>query len=67
MNRNQFGMDHGTRFPPSEAVLWAAENDVQYVDVCLDNESLDDVEYEDVRSACDEHGISLGLHIPSRP
>jgi sugar phosphate isomerase/epimerase len=71
--RERIGVDVGVseQFTPREAVEWAAENDVKYVDVSLEERgSLHPDEYSEedvevVESLREEHGISLGLHTNS--
>jgi sugar phosphate isomerase/epimerase len=70
--RDRIGIDVGVseEFTPQEAVEWAAENNVKYVDTNLEHTNLDPDEYTDedvevVESLMEEHGISLGLHTNS--
>lgn len=70
--RERIGVDVGVseEFTPREAVEWAAENDVKYVDTDLEHTELNPDEYTDedvevVESLSEEHGISLGLHTNS--
>ena len=65
--RERIGVDLAARLPVREAVEWAAEHDVRYVDVRLDDGPLDPDAYApDEREAivefCADHDVSLGLH-----
>jgi len=65
--KERIGVDTGQKLSIAEAVEWAAENDVHYVDVCLDStpidpESYTEAEVESIRETCAEADISLGLH-----
>lgn len=65
--RERIGVDVGQELGIREAVDWAVENDVHYVDVCLDDGALDPSAYtadevESVREDCADHGVDLGLH-----
>ncbi|MFB6080620.1 MAG: sugar phosphate isomerase/epimerase family protein [Haloferacaceae archaeon] len=65
--RERIGVDLGARRSVREAVEWAAEHDVRYVDVRLDDGPLDPDAYapderEAIRSTRADHDVSLGLH-----
>jgi len=65
--KDRIGVDVGQTLTVTEAVEWAADNDVHYVDVCLDDgpidpDAYDDAEVESIRETCTEHDVSLGLH-----
>ncbi|MFB6112488.1 MAG: sugar phosphate isomerase/epimerase family protein [Halodesulfurarchaeum sp.] len=65
--RERIGVDLGTEYSILGAVEWAAEHDVQYVDVNLDETDLDPGTYDEavageIRSICDNHDVHLGLH-----
>lgn len=66
----RIGVDVGSKMSVEEAVRWAKENDVHYIDVCLDGGVIDPEAYDAetvdaITSLCDEHDISLGLHTVS--
>ena len=63
----RIGVDTGQQLSIAEAVEWAADNDVHYVDVCLDGTPIDPDGYDDdevasIRATCAESDVSLGLH-----
>lgn len=65
--RERIGVDLGTQFSIRDGVKWAAENDVHYVDICLDETDLDPAAYDEdrageIRSICEQHDVHLGLH-----
>lgn len=65
--RDRLGVDIGTSLSPDAGVEWAADNDVHYVDFCLDNTDLDPDAFDEertaeIRSVCDRNDIHLGLH-----
>ncbi|WP_338740000.1 sugar phosphate isomerase/epimerase family protein [Haloplanus salilacus] len=65
--KERIGVDVGQKLTIEEAVEWAADNDVHYVDVCLDDgpidpDAYDDAEVESIRDTCEDADISLGLH-----
>jgi len=65
--KQRIGVDVGQKLTVAEAVEWAADNDVHYVDVCLDDGPIDPEEYTDdevesIRETCANHDVSLGLH-----
>jgi len=65
--KDRIGVDTGQKLTIAEAVKWAADNDVHYVDVCLDATPIDPGGYDDdevasIRETCADHDISLGLH-----
>jgi sugar phosphate isomerase/epimerase len=65
--KERIGIDTGQKLSIADAVDWAADNDVHYVDVCLDStpidpDGYDDDEVESIRETCATHDISLGLH-----
>ncbi|MEM7025618.1 MAG: TIM barrel protein [Pseudomonadota bacterium] len=65
--KERIGIDLGRRLPAEEGVAWAARNGVYYIDVQCDIapnalESFDDTRCNAIRSACEQHGVHLGLH-----
>lgn len=63
----RIGVDTGQQLSIAEAVEWAADNDVHYVDVCLDStpidlDGYDDDEVASIRATCADNDVSLGLH-----
>lgn len=62
---DRIGVDIGARFSVSEAVSWAATNDVNYIDVRLGDtltDELSEATIENIRETCATHDIHLGLH-----
>lgn len=65
--RDRIGIDLGRRMRLEEGVAWAAEHGVRYIDIQLDTAAnavtaFDDRRAAAIRSACEKHGIHLGLH-----
>ncbi len=65
--RDRIGIDVGRKLSVEDAVTWAAENGVAYIDCQIDVapnalRSFDDARAAPIRTACAEHGIHLGLH-----
>lgn len=65
--RNRIGIDLGRRIRLEEGIAWAAQHDVRYIDIQLDTAAnavtaFDDGRAAAIRSACERHGIHLGLH-----
>ena len=65
--RDRIGIDVGRRLKLEDAIEWAAKNDVRYIDIQLDTAAnaltaFDDRRALGVRTACEKHGIKLGLH-----
>lgn len=63
--RERIGVDVGTRLAIEDAIEWAGEHDVRYVDVRLDDRlegGFDDEEAAAIRDACDANDVELGLH-----
>lgn len=63
----RIGVDVGRKAKLEDAVEWAARNGVRFIDVQLDTApnaftSFDDARCRAVRSACERHGVHLGLH-----
>ncbi|MGA3002862.1 MAG: sugar phosphate isomerase/epimerase family protein [Acetobacteraceae bacterium] len=63
----RIGIDVGEKLPLEDAVLWAAKNRVQIIDVQLDGAGIriDAARAGRVREQCEQHGIRLGLHTSS--
>ena len=65
--KDRIGIDLGRRIRLEEGIEWAARNGVRYLDIQLDTAAnalttFDDARAAAVRSACERHGIHLGLH-----
>jgi sugar phosphate isomerase/epimerase len=63
----RIGVDLGRRVPLEEGIVWAAANDVRWVDAECDlapnaHDSFDAARCAGIRELCDAHGIHLGLH-----
>src|SRR6202163_1611171 len=66
----RIGVDIGRKLPLEEAVEWAARHQVRFIDLQLDTGAnalgtIDDKRAAAVRTACERHGIGLGLHTAS--
>jgi sugar phosphate isomerase/epimerase len=65
--RDRIGIDVGRKLPVEDAVQWAADNGVRYIDCQIDIEpndleSFDEARCAPIRDACARHGVHLGLH-----
>ena len=65
--KQRIGIDLGRRVPVEDGIVWAAANDVHFIDAQTDIapnqlESFDDERCLQVRSLTDTHGVKLGLH-----
>ena len=65
--KQRIGIDIGRRVSVEDGIEWAAQNDVQIIDVQTDIhpnalESFDAKRIKGVRSAKERHGLRLGLH-----
>ncbi|MCH2327405.1 MAG: sugar phosphate isomerase/epimerase, partial [Rhodospirillales bacterium] len=65
--RDRIGVDVGRKLSVEDAVQWAIENDVTYIDCQIDLEpnaleTFDDARCGPIRERCFENGIHLGLH-----
>jgi sugar phosphate isomerase/epimerase len=65
--KDRIGIDLGRRIRLEEGIEWAAKNGVRYLDIQLDTAAnalttFDDARAAGVRTACERHGIHLGLH-----
>lgn len=68
--RDRIGVDVGRKLRLEDAVTWAAEHGVRFIDVQLDTGAnalgtIDTVRASAVRAGCERHGIQLGLHTAS--
>ena len=68
--RDRIGVDVGRKLPLEDAVAWAAEHRVRFIDVQLDTGvnalgTIDGARATAVRAGCERHGIHLGLHTAS--
>lgn len=64
---DRIGIDLGRRIRLEEGITWAAQHGVHYIDIQLDTAAnavttFDDRRAAAIRSACEKHGIHLGLH-----
>lgn len=65
--KDRIGIDVGRKLSVEDAVDWAADNGVRYIDCQIDLEpnaleSFDDARCAPIREACSKRGIHLGLH-----
>jgi sugar phosphate isomerase/epimerase len=68
--RDRIGVDVGRKLRLEDAVAWAAEHQVRFIDVQLDTGAnalgtIDGKRAASVRAGCELHGIHLGLHTAS--
>ena len=68
--RDRIGVDVGRKLRIEDALAWAAEHRVRFVDVQLDTGAnalgtIDTARAAAVRAGCERHGIRLGLHTAS--
>jgi len=68
--RDRIGIDVGRRLRLEEALEWAAEHEVRWIDIQLDAganalSTFEDVRAAGVRRACERYGVHLGLHTAS--
>jgi sugar phosphate isomerase/epimerase len=68
--RDRIGVDVGRKLRLEDAVAWAAEHRVRFIDVQLDTGAnalgkIDTVRAAAIRAECERHGIGLGLHTAS--
>lgn len=68
--RDRIGVDVGRKLPLEDAIAWAGKNRVRFIDVQLDTganalSTIDKERGAAVRSACERHGVHLGLHTAS--
>jgi len=67
---DRIGIDVGRKLVLEDAVEWAAEHRVRFVDIQLDTGdnalgSITGVRGVRVRALCEKHGVTLGLHTAS--
>jgi sugar phosphate isomerase/epimerase len=67
---DRIGIDVGRKLVLEDAVEWAAENKVRFIDIQLDTGdnalgSISGVRGSRVRALCEQHGVTLGLHTAS--
>lgn len=65
--KDRIGIDVGRKLSVEDAVDWAADNGVRYVDCQIDIEpneleSFDEGRCAPIRAACEKRGIHIGLH-----
>ena len=65
--KDRIGIDMGRALPVEEAVRWAADRGVRYIDLQVDiepnaMEAFDNARCEGVAALCDDLGVILGLH-----
>lgn len=65
--RDRIGVDVGRKLSVEDAVQWAIDHDVRYIDCQIDVEpnaleSFDAVRCTPIRERCADNGIHLGLH-----
>jgi sugar phosphate isomerase/epimerase len=68
--RDRIGVDVGRKLRLEDAVAWAVEHRVRFIDVQLDTGAnalgtIDSARATAVRAGCEQHGIRLGLHTAS--
>ena len=68
--RDRIGIDVGQRLKLEDAIEWAAEHEVHWIDIQLDSganvlSSFDDARAAGVRRACERYPVHLGLHTAS--
>jgi len=68
--RDRIGIDVGNRLRLEDALEWAAEHEVRWIDIQLDTgtnalSSFDEARAAGVRRACERHSVHLGLHTSS--
>lgn len=67
---DRIGIDIGRKLALEEAIAWAAANRVRFIDMQLDTganamTAIDDARATALHTACERHGIHLGLHTSS--
>ena len=68
--RDRIGIDVGRRLKLEDAIEWAAEHEVRWIDIQLDSganvlSSFDDARAAGVRRACERYAVHVGLHTAS--
>ena len=64
---DRIGVDMGRRMPLEEAIEWAAERGVRFIDIQLDTgqnrvDSFNDARAAAIREQAERRGVTLGLH-----
>ncbi|HVH78102.1 MAG TPA: sugar phosphate isomerase/epimerase family protein [Stellaceae bacterium] len=67
---DRIGIDVGRKLVLEDAVEWAAEHQVRYIDIQLDTGdnalgTISGIRGSRVRALCEKHGVTLGLHTSS--
>src|SRR3984885_89196 len=67
---DRIGIDVGRKLVLEDAVEWAAENRVRFIDIQLDAGdnalgTISGVRGSRVRALCERHGVTVGLHTSS--
>src|SRR3984957_18520584 len=67
---DRIGIDVGRKLVLEDAVEWAAEHRVRYIDIQLDTGdnalgTISGIRGSRVRALCEKHGVTLGLHTAS--
>src|ERR1700733_564566 len=67
---DRIGIDVGRKLVLEDAVEWAAEHKVRYIDIQLDSGdnalgTISGIRGSRVRALCERHGVALGLHTAS--
>ena len=67
---DRIGVDVGRRLALEDAVAWAGEHRVRYIDLQLDSGAnalgtIDEARGRTIRAACERQGVHLGLHTAS--
>jgi len=67
---DRIGVDVGRKLVLEDAVEWAAEHRVRYIDIQLDTGdnalgTISGIRGSRVRALCERHGVTLGLHTAS--
>jgi sugar phosphate isomerase/epimerase len=68
--RDRIGIDVGRRLRLEDAIEWAAQHQVRWIDIQLDGganalNTFDDARAAGVRRGCERHAVHLGLHTAS--
>ena len=68
--KDRIGIDLSRDVRIEDGVVWAANNNVKYLDIQLDNDTNDITSFDEkrvsaVRSVREKHGIHIGLHTSS--
>jgi sugar phosphate isomerase/epimerase len=69
VGKDRIGIDIGNRLSPEDALAWAIQNDIRYIDVSFDKDHAllrnGAPRLHAVRSQLEKNGIHLGLHTAS--